>query len=124
MQATNLSSPDLNVNNESSTEVFFNNFFTKNINISPNADSAIVAYFLTIADNVEAAQALAASVIYTSLSQDVDPMLTLDQFRKMDSGELNLYLALFLNLNRVGSSLLGVSNRVTTNKYVSRTIIP
>jgi hypothetical protein len=119
----NLQSPSYQVNNYSSTEQFFNNFFTADYNISPDANDAIVSYFENFTDNVESAQALAAAVIYTSLSQEVEPMETLQQFSKLPEGTINEYLALFLNLNRVGSSLLGVSITPTTNPYVTRTIL-
>jgi hypothetical protein len=124
MSTSNLSGPSYNVNQSSSALDFFNNFFTKNYNISPNANDAIVSYFEKIADNKESAAALAAAVIYTSLSQEVDPMETLDEFKKVSPGELNVFLAMYLNLNRVNSSLLGVRNVPLTNKYVNRAIIP
>lgn len=125
MSTLNLSSPSYNINNSgTSTDIFFNNFFTKNYNISPNANDAIVSFFESFTDNKEAAQALAAAVIYTSLSQEIDPMSTLDQFKVVPPGELNIFIAMYLNLNRVGSSALGVRNQPATNKYVDRTILP
>lgn len=119
----NLAAPSYLVNNTSITGQFFNNFFTSDYNISPNANDAIVSYFENFTDNTESAQALAAAVIYTSLSQEVDPMETLRQFSALPAGTINEYLALFLNLNRVGSSLLGVSITPSTNPYVTRTIL-
>lgn len=124
MTTSNLSGPSYNVNQNSSAPDFFNNFFTKRYNISPNANDAVVAYFEQIADNKESAAALAAAVIYTSLSQEVDPMETLDEFRRVSQGELNVFIAMYLNLNRVPSSALGVRNAPLTNKYVNRAIIP
>ncbi len=123
MSTSNLSGPSYAVNSGTTTTEFFNNFFTKNYNISPNANDAIVSFFESFTETKEAAQALAAAVIYTSLSQEVDPMATLDEFKKIPAGELNVFVAMYLNLNRVGSSLLGVRNQPVTNKYVSRTIL-
>lgn len=37
--------------------------------------------------------------------------------------ELDAYLTMFLNLNRVGTSLLGISNSPTVSPYVKRTIL-
>ena len=124
MSTSNLSGPSYLRNETNSTQEFFNNFFQDEFNISPNVNDAIVSYFEKQADNKEAALALAASVIYTSLAQDVNPMETLDEFKDLPPGELNVFLAMYLNLNRVGSSLLGVRNQPATNKYVSRTILP
>ena len=119
----NLGSPALGYDNPN-TQQFFNNFFTPAYDISPNANDAIVTFFETVTDNKESAQALAASVIYTSLTQKTNPMSMLQQFSKLSRGELDVYMAMFLNLNRVGSSLLGVSNAPITNKYVERTFLP
>jgi hypothetical protein len=124
MEPSNLQSPSFETNRNVSVKKFFNNFFTKNYNISPNANDAIVGYFQTVTDNTESAQALAASVIYTSLSQEIEPMQILDSFKSLPKGELDIYLATFLNLNRVGSSLLGIQNAPVANKYVNRNIVP
>lgn len=37
--------------------------------------------------------------------------------------EINAYLTMFLNLNRSGTSLLGLSNSPLTSKYITRTIL-
>lgn len=37
--------------------------------------------------------------------------------------EVNAYLTMFLNLNRSGTSLLGLSNSPVTSKYITRTIL-
>ena len=84
----------------------------------------MIAYFEQIADNKAGAKAVASAVIYTSLKQGIDPMSTLDEFKKMPIGELNDYLVMFLNLERKGTSYLGVLNAPKINKYIARTILP
>lgn len=106
------------------TKSFFNNTNLPPISVSQNVDDAVVAYFEQIADSKEAARALAAAVILTSVSQGVDPMSTLQQFMKMDKAQLNSYTTMFLNLNRVGTSYLGINNSPTVSKYVARMIRP
>lgn len=106
------------------TQEFFNNFFTKQYNISPDANDAVVTFFEAVTDNKESAQALSAAVIYTCLTQGIGPMSVLQEFSGLSQGELDAYLAMFLNLNRIPSSLLGVTNTPVTNKYVQRTFIP
>ena len=115
---------DYQVNSSSTTKQFFNNFFTKNYSISANANDAVVSYFEEYTGSQEAGQQLARAVIYTSLSQEIDPMSVIDQFSKMSKGEIDDYLAMYLNLNRVGSSLIGTSNQPLQNKYVQRCILP
>ena len=120
---SNINTPELGVA-QPTTQEFFNNFFTKQYEISPDANDAVVSFFETITDNRESAQALSASVIYTCLTQETDPMSILQEFSRLPQGELDAYLAMFLNLNRIPSSLLGVSNTPVTNKYVARTFLP
>lgn len=102
---------------------FFNNYFNKPITISTAKNDAIVTYFETLTGDVTSATVLASAVIYTSGALNVDPMSVLDEFKKLDNGVLNTYLCQLLNLNRVGTSLLGVKTKTPKNKYVSRTII-
>jgi len=110
--------------NTNSTTIYFNNFFKPDYTISQNVDDTIVGYFQTITGNKDSGAALAASVIYTAQTQDIDPMTIIDEFRKLKPNELNAYLTMFLNLNRVGTSLLGLSNSPQLNKYIKRAILP
>jgi len=121
---TNTNQVDLNTRAAGNENKYFNNFFDIPIQVSTNINSAVITYFEQIADNKESAKALASAVIYTSLKQGIDPMSTLDEFKKMPVGELNDYLVMFLNLERKGTSYLGVLNAPKINKYVERTILP
>lgn len=109
---------------DTDTRAYFNNFFRTEINVSQNVDDAIIGYFEQVSDSKEGARALAAAVIMTAVSQGINPMDVLEEFKTMDAGQLNSYLTMFLNLNRVGTSYLGVKNGPSTNKYVSRMIRP
>lgn len=117
----NLGSLDLNNLNSKN---FFNNFFTISKTVSGNQNDAIVGYFQQYCNgNTTAANALASAVIYTSIAQGIDPMSVLEQFVKLPKGQIDSYLAMFLNLNRKGTSFLGINNQPITSKYVSRSII-
>ena len=121
-QPSNISAVD--ANSLASTKAFFNNTSLPPISVSQNVDDAIIAYFQQIADNKDAAKAMASAVILTSVSQGIDPMETLQEFMKMNKAQLSSYITMFLNLNRVGTSYLGINNSPTVNKYVARTILP
>lgn len=112
-------------NNASTTQdKFFNNYFVTPATISSAQNDAVVAYFQKVTNgNIKSAAILASTVIYTAMSQGVDPMSIIQQFQAVNPGELNLYLAMFLNLNRVGTSLVGVNNAPINNKYVTRAIL-
>lgn len=115
-----------NLNNISKdvTTDYFNNFFKPDFAVSQNIDDTIVGFFEKVAANKESARALAGAVIYTAKTQNLDPMIILQQFMSLPAGQLSDYLTMFLNLNRIGTSLLGLSNAPVTNKYVSRMILP
>jgi len=114
--------PPLSVN---STTDFFNTFFTQpNPNASENVNDAIIGYFQSVTGDKDSGITLAASVLYTAQSQGVSPMELIDEFRKLSPGELNAYLTMFLNINRTGTSLLGLSNQPQTSKYIARAILP
>lgn len=121
MNTNNIGSIDINAKSNASN--FFNNLTLPSVSVSQNVDDAVIGYFQQVAENKEAARALASAVILTSVSQGIDPMETLQQFMKMGKAELNGYLTMFLNLNRVGTSYLGISNQPVTGKYVARTIL-
>ena len=102
---------------------YFNNYFDIPITISSAADDAILSFFEKITDNKESAVALASAVIYTSKVQSMDPMMVLDEFKKLSRDQLRPFVAYFLNLSRVGTSLIGVQTVPSRNKYVTRTIL-
>ena len=120
----NLSSIDLVTNDNTTPNTYFNNYFLPAVNVSPNVDTAIISYFEEVSHNRESAKALASAVIFTSREQGVDPMVTLREFTKLPAGELNSYLVMFLNMQRKGTSYLGITNQPSVNKYVNRSIIP
>lgn len=120
-QSTNIQSADAG---SKTVNKYFNNINLPPISVAQNIDDAIIAYFEQVADNKESARALASAVVLTSVSEGINPMETLDEFSKFSKGQLNDYLTMFLNLSRVNTSYLGVSNRPTTSKYVARTILP
>lgn len=121
-QPSNISA--VNANSAASTRAFFNNTSLPPISVSQNVDDAVIAYFQQIAENKDAARVMASAVILTSVSQGIDPMQTLQQFMKMDRAQLGSYVTMFLNLNRIGTSYLGINNSPTVSKYVARTILP
>lgn len=123
-QSYNLNPIDMSVNGSTDPNKYFNNYFNPTFQVSTNVDAAILSYFEGICDNPAAAKILASAVIYTSYTQKIDPMQTLTEFTKIPKSDLNNYLTMFLNLQRVGTSYLGITNQPLTNKYISRAILP
>lgn len=105
------------------TTEYFDNFYRSELTTSGNVDDAIIGYFQSVTGDKETGKTLAATVLYTALSQNIEPMALIEEFRKMGPQELNSYLTMFLNLNRSNSSFLGLNNSPEINKYVKRTIL-
>lgn len=116
--ATNLPPKDLN-----NTQQFFENFFKQNQSTSQNVNDAIVGFFQELTGDKETGTILASTVLLSAAEQDLEPMALIDEFRRLKPKELNAYLTLLLNINRSGTSLLGVTNQPQTSKYISRTIL-
>lgn len=108
----------------SPTTNYFNNYFTSPGNSSPIQNDIVVSFFEEWTGDKESGKTLAATVLYTAQSQGLDPVSLIEEFRSLDKKQLNSYLTLFLNLNRVSTSLLGISNTPQTNKYIQRAILP
>jgi hypothetical protein len=123
-QPNNINATNLSENLFNDTDFFFSNYFSPAFTVSQNIDDAVLAFFEKITQNKESAKVLASSVIYISLARDIDPMETLANFSSLDEGQLNSYVTAFLNLNRTGTSYLGINGAPRVGKYVQRMIMP
>jgi hypothetical protein len=123
--ATNITVPDLSTNSAiNDAPKYFNNFYSTPFNVSGNTNDAVIAFFQQYTQNVTAANNLASAVLYTAMSQNLDPMSILSQFESLPKGQLNAYLAAFLNVSRVPTSSLGFNNgSKNTSPYVTRSIL-
>jgi hypothetical protein len=119
--ATNITGPDLSIPTNNANK-YFNNLYHTEFTVGP-ADAVIVAFFEQYTANKIAAKNLAATVLYTAMAQNLDPMTVLAEFQKLPTGQLNNYLAAFLNANRVPTSVLGIKSTAGTNPLVARTIL-
>lgn len=113
-QVTSLTNP---------TTKFFNNIYTPVEGVSQTINDAIYGYFETVTENKESAKILTSVVIDTAKQQNLDPLAVLEDFKNLPNTDLNAYIALFLNISRVPTSLLGVKVPPTINPFVSRAIL-
>jgi hypothetical protein len=120
--STNLTGPDLS-GAQTSTQKYFNNLLSNDFSIGA-ANDVIVAYFEKYTGSVAAGKQLAATVIYTAQSQNLDPMAVLAEFQQLDKGQLDNYLAAFLNFNRVPTSTIGIKKTQQTSPFIARSILP
>lgn len=74
--------------NNNATGNYFNNYFTTTqYSTSPDINDAITGYFQKVTGDTDAGKTLAATVIYTALSNGIEPMSLIDEFRKLKSGK-------------------------------------
>ena len=106
------------------TSAFFNNYFKTPVTVSQFTNDAVVGFFEDFTKNKDTAKVLAAAVLRTADAQGLDPMQLVEEFNQLQGQELNAYLTLILNLNRVGTSLLGISNNPQQSQYITRAILP
>lgn len=118
--APNLNTPDTSISTDARR--YFNNFYSKVFEVGPAGD-AILGFFEQHIKNKQAAKNMAAVVIYSASAQNRNPMEVLSEFQNLPPGQLNNYLAAFLNINRAPTSYLGFKNEVSTNQLLTRTIL-
>ena len=106
------------------TSTFFNNYFKDAVSVSQFTNDAVIGFFEYYTKNKDTAKVLAAAVLRTSDAQGIDPMTLIQEFQQLQGQELNAYLTFILNLNRVGTSLLGISNNPYQSQYIIRSILP
>lgn len=123
-QNYNLGTITSSSNSTTSTTDYYNNTLGPAFQVSPDVNDAVVSYFEGVADNKESAKILASAVIYTSYSRGINPMSVLQEFSKVSKSDASAYLTLFLNLQRVGTSMLGYVTKPPISKYVQRSILP
>ena len=82
-----------------------------------------MAFFEQYTQNKITGQNLASAVLYTAQAQNINPMTILSDFQKMPKGQLNNYLAAFLNATRVPTSAIGIKTSAKTSPFVTRTIL-
>jgi len=122
--ANNLETSSIRADLNATADKFFNNIYKPNFSLSQNINDAVVAHFMKMTDNEESAKLIASAVIFTSLAQGVNPIETIDRFSTMNQEDFKRYVSMFLNLNRVNTSYLGLSGTARISKYVTRCILP
>jgi hypothetical protein len=119
-QVNNIGAIDLTPRDNGAQQ--FNNMYTQALAVPADQHDGIQTFFEILTKNKTSAKVLTSSVIYTAISQNINPMDLIFEFQRMTIEEVNAYLVTFLNLNRVPTSLLGVITKPPVNQFVERTI--
>lgn len=114
---------NLNSSGSNNTTNYFNNLYSNKTGISTGINDSVVSFFEQQTGSTESAKLLAQAVIDTAKANNEDPLVVLSQFQKLETGQLNVILSLYLNTSRVNTSLLGITNVPKSGEFVTRTII-
>lgn len=111
---------------QNNTSTYFDNLNSPGTQatVSDGEYDAVLSFFQGRASSVEAAASLASAFLQACVVQDANPLTQLDLFRTMSTQNIDVYLAMFFNNTRYGTSLLGVNANQTVNQYIARTILP
>ena len=120
--ATNFSGPDIGLP-QNLPQKYFNNLLARDFSAGPNIDDAVTAYFERYTGSKAAGKTLASTIMYTAQSQGMDPMAVIAEFQRMPPGEIDNYLAAFLNFNRVPTSTIGIKKNKATSPFITRAIL-
>ena len=112
----------INLSAQQETNKFFNNYYESLFNTSSNEHDALVSFFEKTTGSMASAKILASGVLYTAKTRNIGVMDVLNEFSRLDPGQLNSALALFLNSQRYGSSYLGINTSAPISEYISRSI--
>ena len=122
--AVNTNVVNLSQNPNTPADRYFSNYFVTPSTISSDVNDAVIAYFQTLTNgNLHSASILASTVVYTAMAQGLNPMKVLEDFKAVPTGQLNNYIAAFLNINRVPTSSLGIRHGTKTSPFVTRSIL-
>jgi hypothetical protein len=92
--------------------------------VSDGEYEAVLSFFEYRAATIDAAKSLASAFLQACVVQSLNPLTQLDIFKKLSQDKIDLYLAMFFNNTRYGTSLLGVNAKNTVNSYIQRAILP
>ena len=120
MPNTNLIS---NTDGRADTSTYFTNLHAYTPPVPVNTDSAVQTFFEEYTGNKQSGKLLADAVIYTALTQKMNPLAVIAEFKKLSAEKLSLTLATFLNQSRVNTSFIGVMNSPKTSFFVQRSIL-
>lgn len=117
---TNVGQVDLSATDD--TKEFFTNIYEIIDPISSNQYDSVISFFENYTGNKETAKIISSAVLYTAARRGVDIMSVMQEFYGLDPGQLNRALASFINLQRFGTSYLGMNTSTEISPYTIRTI--
>ena len=112
-----------NIKQKDKTQIFFDNYFNKQIEVSANKVDATVGFFKVRGFEEQSALSISAILIEQSIKDKVDIFKVLDTLKVFDKVQLSGIVAKILNSNRSASSLLGIKSVIETTTIEARNVV-
>lgn len=100
----------------------FDSFYNFELDVPAPEYDAVNSYFRSIFTDDEAAANFSVTLFRIAQSNQVPVMNLLQQIQTTSGNQLTALLAYYLNAERSGSTLLGVSEAVQPNFYAARNV--
>lgn len=104
------------------TVKIFDRFYSYELDVPQLEYDAVYTFFRSIYGTATAAGNFTVSLFRISQQSSIPVMTLLQQMQDMDTANINLTLAYYLNNIRSRSTLLGINAVVTPNYYVARNV--
>ena len=108
----------------SSSQLFFNGYFSQPIQTNPAVWEQVYGYFLTLTKDSDAANALAQSIIALTYNNNLNPLSVIQQFQSSpNSNNVKQLLISFFNSAKGATSKLGYKKNNSVPSNIARNII-
>jgi len=102
----------------------FDDFYNFSIEVDANTWDIVNSYMLSVFRTPDAAENFSTTLFRIADETEVPVLDILAQLQGMDTIQLTITLAYYLNGLRSPATLLGVNEPVTPNAYVARNVLP
>ena len=102
----------------------FDDFYNFSIEVDANTWDIVNSYMLSVFRTPDAAENFSTTLFRIADETEVPVLDILAQLQGLDTIQLTITLAYYLNGLRSPATLLGVNEPVTPNAYVARNVLP
>lgn len=104
------------------TVKIFDRFYAYEVDVPSLEYDAVYSFFRSIYGDATAAGNFTVSLFRVAQTSGIPVMDLLQQMQGMDTANINLTLAYYLNNIRSPATLLGINTSLTPNYYVARNV--
>jgi len=102
----------------------FDDFYNFSVEVDANTWDIVNSYMLSVFRTADAAENFSTTLFRIANETEVPVLDILAQLQGLDTIQLTITLAYYLNGLRSPATLLGVNEPVTPNAYVARNVLP